>query len=86
MNNQTIKDQSEALSEIATILSEIRGNGENYHKLQFLTIKQASEVLNVSPSLIRKWVFLKKIQSYRIGKCVRLKKLDLEQCIHISGN
>jgi excisionase family DNA binding protein len=82
MNTENTLHLSEALGEIAFILEELR-TGKNQKLLsQLLTIEESANYLNVSTDLIRKWVFQKKIKSYRLGKCVRLKRLDLESCIN----
>lgn len=85
MNNENQSSYQEVLGEIASILDEIRNLKDPPSNSSLLTIKQASQILNVSPSLIRKWVFQGQIISYRIGKCVRLKRTDLEQAIQLKN-
>lgn len=81
MNNEIPLNYQETLGEIASILDELRKAQSTLATSPLLTIKEASKMLNVSPSLIRKWVFQGQIKTYRIGKCVRLKVCDLEQRI-----
>lgn len=82
MTTENISYFQEALGEIASILEEIRASKTNQTKSSFLTVEESARHLNVSTDLIRKWVFQKKINSYRIGKCVRLKRSDLDNCIN----
>lgn len=75
----------DALSEIASALNELRASKAILQKSPMLTTFEASKHLNVSTGLIRKWIFQKKVASYKVGKCVRIKLVDLERCVETRG-
>ena len=82
MSEENSINVREALGEIASLLGEIRASVPSQYNSRLLTINESAKFLNVSTDLIRKWVFQKKIKSYRIGKCVRLLRSDLNNCIN----
>ena len=65
------------LSEIAMCLGEIRQTSSSQDSIDFLTVKEASRYLNVSDSLLRKWLFKNQIKPHRFGRCIRFNKKDL---------
>ena len=45
---------------------------------EFLTVKEASQLLNVKESLLRKLIFYKEIPYYKLGaRLIRLRKEEL---------
>ena len=41
-------------------------------------MKQIAEMMNVHPNTVQKWVSAGKLQHYKIGQSVRIRKEDLE--------
>ena len=77
--NQSETELMVILSEIATCLNEIRGYPLSQTETDFLTVKEASKYLNVSDSLLRKWLFKNQIKPHRFGRCIRFNKHELSQ-------
>jgi len=44
----------------------------------FLTVREASRYLNVSESLLRKWIFNKIIEPTRFGGAIRFNRAELD--------
>jgi excisionase family DNA binding protein len=81
---KTFQDDSELkaiLTEIATSLSEIKSPSSGSKETDFLTVKEASQYLNVSISLLRKWLFRNQIKPVRLGRCIRFNRKDLDKWI-----
>src|SRR5688572_884161 len=52
---------------------------------EYLTLKEAAFLFNVSPLTLRRWILVGKITSFKIGKNHRLKNISyntLEKCAH----
>lgn len=49
---------------------------------QLYTIGEAASILGVSVATIRQWVWLRKIESTRVGRSVRLRKDVLEALVN----
>ena len=49
--------------------------------MTLLTTKQAAEMLQFSPSYMRKLVMRRKVPFIKIGRSVRFRKEDLEQML-----
>ena len=47
-------------------------------QMEFYTMKQIAEMMNVHPNTVQKWVSAGKLQHYKIGQSVRIRKEDLE--------
>ena len=74
------------LSEIALCLSEIKQESTEKRGSDFLTVREASKYLNVSDSLLRKWLFKNQIKSHRFGRCIRFNKTDLNHWVGKMAN
>jgi len=48
---------------------------------RLLTVKEAANVLQVSSSAIRRWLYQRKLTKVKIGRCVRLRKSDVDRII-----
>lgn len=46
--------------------------------MEFYTMKQIAEMMSVHPNTVQKWVSTEKLQHYKIGQTVRIRKEDLE--------
>ena len=46
-----------------------------------LKAKEAAQFLNVSENTIRQWIWQRRLPVIRLGRSVRLKKVDLEKMI-----
>lgn len=46
---------------------------------KLLSVKAASELLQVHPGTIYRWVYARKIKCHRYGRMIRFKGSDLEQ-------
>ena len=55
--------------------------------MAFITIKQASELLNVHPNTIRNWIEAGILRRYQVGRGYRvlLKTEDIEKAISSPG-
>jgi excisionase family DNA binding protein len=51
------------------------------HNSSRLTIPDAADYLGVRPSTVRQWVWRRKIDVIRIGRCVRIPKAALDRVI-----
>lgn len=47
-------------------------------QMEFYTMKQIAEMMNVHPNTVQKWVSTEKLQHYKIGQSVRVNKDDLD--------
>ncbi|GEM_PF-3925199 len=72
---------NELFLEVAESINELKDTST---ESKFLSVEQASNHLNVSTSLIRKWILQNQIATYRFGKCVRLSIEDLGAIIRTS--
>jgi excisionase family DNA binding protein len=45
---------------------------------EYLTLKEAALLLNVSPLTLRRWIFARKVTSIKVGKKHELKKTSLQ--------
>ncbi len=70
------------LSEMVTCLNEIKQASTEKNEPDFLTVREASKYLNVSDSLLRKWLFKNQIKPYRFGRCIRFSRKDLGQWVN----
>jgi excisionase family DNA binding protein len=53
-----------------------------HEKMQaLLKTKEAAQLLNLSESTIRQWIWQRRLPVVRIGRAVRLRREDLEQLI-----
>ena len=51
---------------------------------QLLTIKEAAERCALSPATIRKWLYLRKLPSVKLGRrAVRVREGDLEALVRL---
>ena len=48
---------------------------------QLLTIWQFSERLGIKPSTTRSWIWKRKIEFIRVGRCVRVSSLEADRLI-----
>lgn len=46
--------------------------------MEFYTMKQIAEMMNVHINTVQRWVSSGKMEHYKIGQSVRVKKEDLE--------
>jgi len=51
------------------------------HNSSRLTISDAADYLGVRPSTVRQWVWRRRIDVVRIGRCVRIPKAALDKVI-----
>jgi excisionase family DNA binding protein len=49
--------------------------------MKLLTLEQAAERLSVSIATIRSWVWKRKIEVVKIGRCVRIREEVLDELI-----
>jgi excisionase family DNA binding protein len=49
--------------------------------MKLLTLKEAADRLAISLATIRSWVWLRKIEVVKIGRCVRIKEEVLDDLI-----
>ena len=49
---------------------------------RLLTIKDAAQLLNVNPEVLRRWLRLGQIQGVKVGSDWRLRMADLEELVH----
>lgn len=45
---------------------------------QMLTVEQAAEALGLAPATLRAWVWRRKIEHVRIGRCVRISQAVID--------
>lgn len=48
---------------------------------KLLTVAEAAEALRVKPATIRAWLLRRKIQSYRIGRSVRIASAEIDRVL-----
>jgi len=48
---------------------------------KLLTVSQAAERLNVTPSCIRRWVLERRLATVRLGRLVRICESEIQQLI-----
>lgn len=46
-----------------------------------LRVSEASKVLGLEESTLRKWIFTRQIPVVKVGRCVRIRKEDIEKLI-----
>jgi len=51
---------------------------------ELLTIPEAADALRVRPSTLRSWVLDRRIPFCKIGRCVRIRRSDVEQLLAAS--
>ena len=49
--------------------------------MALITAMQVAEELGVSPKTVYDWAELRKIPSYKLGKCLRFKLQEVEQWV-----
>ena len=49
--------------------------------MKLLTLEQAAEQLAISVATLRSWVWHKKIEVVRIGRCVRIRQEALDELV-----
>jgi excisionase family DNA binding protein len=49
--------------------------------MKLLTLKEAADRLAISLATIRSWVWLRKIEVVKIGRCVRIKEEVIDDLI-----
>lgn len=49
--------------------------------MKLLKIEEVANKLSVQPSTVRKWIFERRISIVRLGRCVRVKEMDVERFI-----
>jgi excisionase family DNA binding protein len=50
-------------------------------EVELLTVAEAAEALRVRPATIRAWLLRRKIQSYRLGRSVRIASEELDRVL-----
>jgi excisionase family DNA binding protein len=63
------------------ILDENISNSENKMEKDYFTPKEASEILNVSCSLIYKYVARRKIGCVRVGSSIKIRQIDIDRFV-----
>ena len=48
---------------------------------KLLTVAETSEALRIKPATVRAWVLRRKINSYRVGRAVRIGAEEIEQVL-----
>jgi excisionase family DNA binding protein len=48
---------------------------------KLLTVVEAAEALRVKPATIRAWVLRRKINSFRVGRAVRISAEEIERVL-----
>jgi excisionase family DNA binding protein len=48
---------------------------------ELMKVEEFAAALSVEPCTIRKWLSQRRLQPVRIGRCVRLRKTDLERIV-----
>ena len=46
-----------------------------------LTAKEAADALGVTEACIRRWILLRKIASYRVGRAVRISESEIRRIL-----
>jgi len=59
----------------------IRSQIEKESAMQLLTVKESAELLRISPSTLRQWIFKHKITFVRVGRRVLFRRADLEKLV-----
>lgn len=52
-----------------------------YEVQPLLTAKEAAQFLHLSENTIRQWIWQRRLPVVRLGRAVRLRRVDLEQLI-----
>ena len=58
----------------------VAGLGNESDEL-FLTVEEVADQLRVSTQTVRRWVKEGELPGYRVGRCFRVKRADLERWI-----
>jgi excisionase family DNA binding protein len=48
---------------------------------QLLTVAEAAQLLALRPCTIRKWLYERRLPYVRLGRAVRLRKVDMERMV-----
>jgi excisionase family DNA binding protein len=48
---------------------------------QLLTVAEAAQLLALRPCTIRKWLYERRLPYVRLGRAVRLRKVDIERMV-----
>jgi len=48
---------------------------------KLLTVAEAAEALRIKPATVRAWVLRRKINSYRVGRAVRIGAEEIERVL-----
>jgi excisionase family DNA binding protein len=49
--------------------------------VKLLTVAEAAEALRIKPATIRAWVLRRKINSYRVGRAVRISAEEVDRVL-----
>jgi excisionase family DNA binding protein len=53
--------------------------------LEYLTITQVAELLQVIEAAVRAWIFRKQLAAHKVGRLIRISRSDLEAFIKRVG-
>lgn len=48
---------------------------------KMLTVKQAADMLGLTESAVRRWVLMRRISSYRVGRSVRIAESEIARIL-----